>query len=147
MQQLNTHQTNGNGTSKKQFDTVPLYVQVRNTLSARIAGGEWKPEQMLPCEHTLAQAYGVSMGTIRKALDLMEREGQLTRTQGRGTFVNDKQADDDKRKRACVRKSLLLIREATNEAGITMSTRLQPVLQTYIAECLFKAGYSGDAAG
>jgi DNA-binding GntR family transcriptional regulator len=144
---LNTHQTNGNGLHKKQFDTTPLYVQVRNTLSARIAGGEWRPEQMLPCEVTLGLAYGVSQGTIRKALDLMEREGLITRTQGRGTFVNDKQAADKERRRACTKASLFMIRRASDAAGQHVSLKLQTALQAQITEALFSAGYSGEAAG
>ncbi len=75
--------------SPSKFSTRPLYLQVRDALASRIAGGEWKPNAAIPNEGDLAREFGVSSGTMRKALDLMEGERLLTRRQGRGTFVND----------------------------------------------------------
>jgi GntR family transcriptional regulator len=76
------------------FSTRPLYLQVRDALASRIAGGEWKPNSAIPNEGDLAREFGVSSGTMRKALDLMEGERLLTRRQGRGTFVNDQSSDE-----------------------------------------------------
>lgn len=67
----------------------PLYLQVRDVLVQRIVVGQWKPGGTLPNETLLAQQLGISIGTVRKALDLMESERIVTRRQGRGTFVND----------------------------------------------------------
>jgi GntR family transcriptional regulator len=67
----------------------PLYLQVRDVLVHRILEGSWKPGATLPNETNLAQELGISIGTVRKALDLMETERIVTRRQGRGTFVND----------------------------------------------------------
>jgi len=69
--------------------TRPLYLQVRDTLAERIAMGIWKPGTPLPNEGDLARECGVSAGTMRKALDILESERLVTRRQGRGTFVND----------------------------------------------------------
>jgi GntR family transcriptional regulator len=76
------------------FSTRPLYLQVRDALASRIAMGEWKPNAAIPNEGDLAREFGVSSGTMRKALDLMEGERLLTRRQGRGTFVNDQASDE-----------------------------------------------------
>jgi len=78
----------------KPFSTRPLYLQVRDALAGRIAMGEWKPNAAIPNEGDLAREFGVSSGTMRKALDLMEGERLLTRRQGRGTFVNDQTSDE-----------------------------------------------------
>jgi GntR family transcriptional regulator len=67
----------------------PLYLQVRDALVERIGKGEWKPGMAIPNEVDLAREFGISSGTMRKALDQLEGERVLTRTQGRGTFVND----------------------------------------------------------
>ena len=80
--------------SPSRFSTRPLYLQVRDALAARIAGGEWKPNSAIPNEGDLAREFGVSSGTMRKALDLMEGERLLTRRQGRGTFVNDQSSEE-----------------------------------------------------
>lgn len=42
----------------------------------------------LPSELEIAQEYGVSRGTIRDALAILEREGAIFRRQGSGTYVN-----------------------------------------------------------
>jgi GntR family transcriptional regulator len=67
----------------------PVYIQLRDVLVERIAKGDWKPGQIIPNEGLLAREFGVSVGTMRKALDLLESEHVVTRRQGRGTFVND----------------------------------------------------------
>ena len=81
-------------TNPSRFSTRPLYLQVRDVLAARIATQEWKPSTVIPNEGDLAREFGVSSGTMRKALDLLETERLLTRRQGRGTFVNDQASDD-----------------------------------------------------
>ena len=73
----------------ERFFTQPLYLQLRDALAERIARGEWKPGTAIPGEGDLARELGVSKGTVRKALDLLESERLLSRRQGRGTFVID----------------------------------------------------------
>lgn len=75
-------------TEKRLWNQV-LYLQVRDALVERIADGTWKAGDAVPNETNLAREFGVSVGTLRKALDLMERERLITRRQGRGTFIND----------------------------------------------------------
>ncbi|QEL54245.1 GntR family transcriptional regulator [Chromobacterium paludis] len=71
------------GTLKRQ----PLYVQVRQLLMQRIAGGEWQAHDALPSEWELADELGASQGTVRKALSELVEAGLLYRQQGRGTYV------------------------------------------------------------
>jgi GntR family transcriptional regulator len=65
----------------------PLYSQVRDMLATRISAGEWGPGAMLPNETTLATSFGVSIGTIRRAVEGLEDMGLVVRKQGRGTYV------------------------------------------------------------
>lgn len=71
------------------FRTKPLYLQLRGALVERIAMGHWKAGDIVPNEFDLAREFGVSSGTMRKALELLEKMHLVTRLQGRGTFVND----------------------------------------------------------
>jgi GntR family transcriptional regulator len=73
--------------SIKPFNTSPLYVQLRTDLTRRIARGDWKRGDNIPNELELAREYGLSPGTVRKALDWMEELRLIVRQQGRGTFV------------------------------------------------------------
>ncbi len=65
----------------------PLYSQVREVLLKRIGEGEWGAGEALPNEFMLASDFGVSIGTIRRAIEGLEETGVLKRLQGRGTFV------------------------------------------------------------
>ncbi|MGE3065222.1 MAG: GntR family transcriptional regulator [Hyphomicrobiaceae bacterium] len=65
----------------------PLYAQVRQLLRERIRSGAWRPGQLLPNEFEIADQFGVSQGTARKALDALAQDGLVVRRQGRGTFV------------------------------------------------------------
>lgn len=65
----------------------PLYSQVRAQILKRISVGEWGAGEALPNEFALASEYRVSVGTVRRAVEGLEKEGMLVRKQGRGTFV------------------------------------------------------------
>jgi GntR family transcriptional regulator len=64
-------------------------LQVHAHLSDRIVNGTWKPGASLPNEQELAREFGVSAGTMRKALDKLEADHLVVRRQGKGTFVVD----------------------------------------------------------
>lgn len=55
--------------------------------------GVWKPGAVLPSEVQLAAEFGVSQGTVRKALDALAAENLVIRRQGRGTFVAEHDAE------------------------------------------------------
>lgn len=64
-----------------------MYLQVAALLRDRIETREWPEHHRLRSEPDLARELGVSRGTLRKALDLLMKEGRLRRVQGRGTYV------------------------------------------------------------
>ncbi len=68
---------------------VPLHHQVYLDLRAALAANEWNSGDRLPTERELAERYGCSLITVRRALDELAREGRLERTRGRGTFVTE----------------------------------------------------------
>jgi GntR family transcriptional regulator len=67
-------------------DFKPLYLQVKELMVRRLASG-WRPGEALPSEFELADEFGVSQGTVRKALDELAGQNLLERRQGKGTFV------------------------------------------------------------
>jgi len=71
----------------------PLYAQVRELMIGRMVQGVWKPGAVLPSEVQLAAEFGVSEGTVRKALDALAAENLVIRRQGRGTFVAEHDAE------------------------------------------------------
>lgn len=65
----------------------PLYRDVQWRITRALAAGEWKPGEAIPSETRLARQFGVSIGTIRRAIDELVAGRILLRQQGRGTFV------------------------------------------------------------
>jgi GntR family transcriptional regulator len=74
---------------------IPFYHQVYLDLRSLLDGGEWAPGRRVPPERELARQYGVSVITVRRALDELAREQRLERTRGRGTFVLAPRIDRD----------------------------------------------------
>lgn len=72
----------------KEAGSPPLYVQARDALKTEIQQGMWAPGEMLPSEFELAAMFGVSQGTMRKAMDALVHDHILVRRQGLGTFVS-----------------------------------------------------------
>jgi len=66
---------------------TPLYKELERRMREALAAGEWKPGEAIPAERRLAERYGVSIGTVRKAIDELVASNILIRQQGRGTFV------------------------------------------------------------
>lgn len=67
----------------------PLYNQIQLLMRERILAQEWREGKNLPTEVDLAREYSVSVGTMRKALDVLEDAKFIVRKQGLGTFVRD----------------------------------------------------------
>ncbi len=65
----------------------PLYRQIKGLILQSLDNGEWRPGESIPSEIELAQRFGVSQGTVRKAIDEMAADNLLVRRQGKGTFV------------------------------------------------------------
>ena len=65
----------------------PLYVQTKALLEHALEAGEWPPGTAIPAEVALAARFGVSQGTVRKAIGALAAENLLVRRQGKGTFV------------------------------------------------------------
>ena len=66
---------------------TPMWLQIRNELFNCLYRDELRPGQLIPNEKTLVELFNVSIGTIRKAIGVLEKEGILIRKQGLGTFV------------------------------------------------------------
>ena len=72
----------------------PLYRQIKSLILQGLESGEWRPGESIPSETELASRFGVSQGTVRKAIDEMAAENLLVRRQGKGTYVASHNDDD-----------------------------------------------------
>ena len=65
----------------------PLYLQIKALLERSLEVREWAPGSAIPSEIELAGRFGVSQGTVRKAIDALAADNLVVRRQGKGTFV------------------------------------------------------------
>ena len=97
-----------------------LYQQIVDGLKREVSEGRLAPGSALPSFRGLAEDLLVSVITVKRAYEELEREGIIYRRQGLGTFVSDtagERSRDAKKERA---RQLLVqaLREAT-EAGLS----------------------------
>ncbi|MGW1782630.1 GntR family transcriptional regulator [Streptomyces sp. NPDC002143] len=69
--------------------TVPLYVQIRREIEAKIRAGDLPPGARLPTEKDLSTQYGVSRATAQRVLNDLAESGLAIRRRRHGTFVAD----------------------------------------------------------
>lgn len=79
--------------ARKRGNSSPMLQHSDQTLSKLrqlIANGGIGADGRMPPERALASELGVGRRSLRRALEILEREGEITRHQGRGTFVQGK---------------------------------------------------------
>ncbi|MDO4491051.1 MAG: GntR family transcriptional regulator [Lachnospiraceae bacterium] len=63
------------------------FQSIADWIKKNIEDGVWKAGDRLPTENALAEQFGVSRQTVRRALDVLKAEKVIEKTQGSGTFV------------------------------------------------------------
>jgi GntR family transcriptional regulator len=66
---------------------LPMYYRLQALILRDIESGSLGPGSMIPPERRLVESYGLSVGTVKKAILNLVNEGYLYRIQGKGTFV------------------------------------------------------------
>ncbi|MEU7178841.1 MULTISPECIES: GntR family transcriptional regulator [Streptomyces] len=69
------------------------FQQLAGILRARVKRGDWKPNRAIPGENTLADEYGLSRPTVRRAIAVLAEEGLVYAVSGRGTYVAERKQD------------------------------------------------------
>lgn len=66
---------------------MPSYLGIYNALYSDIINGVYSLGETLPGETTLSEKYGVSRNTLRQALAILNEDGMIQKSQGKGTIV------------------------------------------------------------
>jgi GntR family transcriptional regulator len=72
----------------------PKYLRIHRDLSDRITSGHWPAGSPLPSQQQLAAEFGVSVMTLRQALQLLADDGLIQTRHGAGTYVAARYAYD-----------------------------------------------------
>jgi len=74
---------------------IPLYYQLKQRVRNEIERGVYRSGDRLPSETEMIQRYGVSRITVRQALSELESEGIVVRRHGRGSYVAERNIEQD----------------------------------------------------
>lgn len=66
----------------------PIYEQITSQIKAMIMSGELQPGEAIPSMRSLARSIHVSVITVQKAYEDLQRDGFIETTVGRGSFVS-----------------------------------------------------------
>lgn len=70
----------------------PIYEQLYNNVVRLIGMGVLTPHEKLPTVRAMAQQLGVNPNTVSKSYQLLEQNGYIYSTVGKGSFVADSSA-------------------------------------------------------
>ncbi len=98
----------------------PLYQQIVDGVKREISEGRLLPGTALPSFRALAEDLMVSLITVKRAYEELEREGIIHCKQGLGTFVSEKGAERSREaKREQARQLLRQALRESAEAGVS----------------------------
>lgn len=110
----------------------PLYSQIVLAVKREVSAGRLAPGTLLPSYRLLAEGLMVSVITVKRAYEDLEREGIIRRRQGLGTFVAEH--GDDRSREAARSAAAAALAEAARagvEAGLG-----DPELHTLLTQAL-----------
>lgn len=70
--------------------SIPIYEQIKNAIINGIMNDELESDEPLPSIRVLASEIKISIMTIKKAYDELEKEGYIKIVHGKGAFVASK---------------------------------------------------------
>lgn len=68
----------------------PMYLQIADDIEEQIKSDRLAPGEEIPSEAALMERYGVSSGTVRKAVAELRTAGLVVTYQGKGSFVKSR---------------------------------------------------------
>ncbi len=72
-------------------DPRPMYQQIADQVTAKVIAGDWAPGQALPSIRELAASSQVSVITVRRAYEELERAGVIATRQGKGSVIAERE--------------------------------------------------------
>jgi GntR family transcriptional regulator len=99
------------------YRSTPAYLRIAEDLKEKITTDQYGVGGLIPPEQKLQEQYSTSRTTIRNAIDVLEKEGLLSRKQGRGTVVVSRYAVQQLKYISC-------FTDALHEKGIKTETGL-----------------------
>ena len=110
----------------------PIYQQMFDQISAQIIKGDLENNQALPPIRTVAKELRISIITVKKAWEELERQGFIYSIIGRGCFVAELSNDDlEEKKEEFVNKKMIKDLDYYKEIGLSLNDIIESVKKMY----------------
>lgn len=112
----------------------PIYEQITSQIKGMIMSGKLKAGEPIPSMRALAKSIKVSVITVQKAYEDLQKEGFIETNVGRGSFVSAKNKDFFQEQRQCIIEEHL--QKAVNiarECGINLE-KLKELITIFYEE-------------
>lgn len=110
----------------------PIYEQITSQVKAMIMSGEVQTGDPIPSMRALAKSIHVSVITVQKAYEDLQRDGFIETTVGRGSFVAARNKDfyqEEQQKQA--EEHLQKAAEIARSSGITLGKMVELLTMFY----------------
>ena len=108
---------------------TPVYQQLYDDVVRLTSLGILKSHTKLPPVRTLATELGINPNTVQKAYKMLETDGYIYSTVGRGSFISDKLGQNEAEKIEIKKKLTGVIVEAYKK-GITRGEMIEIIDET-----------------
>jgi len=115
-------------------DSTPMYQQVIDQVTAKVAIGDWPAGTALPSIRELASASQVSVITVKRAYHELERSGVIVTRHGKGSFVAESQEAPRALLRAELRQHIDALLACANRLGLSHDELRQLIDEAMPAE-------------
>ena len=102
--------------------SVPIYIQIEDTIHSLIAAGQIQPGEQLPTIRELAADIRVNLNTVARAYFELDREGVISTQRGKGTFVSGvpDQKQIEKKRQKLLHSIILSVLEEAHGLGYSL---------------------------
>lgn len=110
----------------------PIYEQIASQIKAMIMSGELRTGDPIPSMRALAKSIHVSVITVQKAYEDLQRDGFIETTVGRGSFVSAQNKDfyqEEQRRQA--EERLQQAADIARASGIPLSKLVELLTMFY----------------
>lgn len=106
--------------------TTPLYEQIKNQIQNQILDSTLKQGEGLPSIRNFAKELKVSIITIKRAYEELEKEGFIETIAGRGTFVSMQNKERLRETALCeIENKLEIVIKQAKSVGITLEEGIE----------------------
>ncbi len=113
----------------------PIYEQITSQIKAKIMSGELRTGDSIPSMRALAKSIHVSVITVQKAYEDLQRDGFIETTVGRGSYVAAQNKDFfQEEQQRCAEEHLEAAAEIGRTGGIPLSKLIELLTMFYEEE-------------